>query len=172
MLIYICFSLTEHSKATTNAVISYVGNRPDRFKELFTLFIKGEPLVKQRAAWPLSYIVTLFPELIRPYFGQLVKYLQQNNHHPAIYRNAFRFLQTIEIPEKYEGPIVDIALKYCKDINAPVAIQAFAMSTAANIAMKYPEIAKELLAILEENLPYAANGYIARARKVMKQIIN
>ena len=164
--------LKEHSKATTNAVISYVGNRPDRFKELFTLYLKGESLVRQRAAWPLSYIVTLFPELIRPYFGKLVKYLKENDHHPAIYRNAFRFLQTIEIPEKYEGPILDIAFKYIKDIKAPVAIQAFAMTTAANIAMKYPELKKELIAIIEENLPYAANGYKARAKKTIREIIS
>ena len=164
--------LKNHSKAITNEVISYVGNRPERFKELFNLYLKGESLVRQRAAWPLSYIVALFPELIRPYFAQLVKYLQQNDHHAAIYRNAFRFLQTIEIPEKYEGPILDVAIKYVKDINAPVAIQAFAMTTAGNIAMKYPELRNELIAIIEDNLPYAANGYKARARKTINQIRN
>lgn len=47
--------LKEHTKATRDKIIEWVGNDPARFNQLFDLFVNDEYRVTQRAAWPMCY---------------------------------------------------------------------------------------------------------------------
>ena len=140
----------EHSKTLTTAVVNYVGEDKKRFKELITIFFKGESHLKQRAAWPLSYIVINHPKLLEPYFDDFIEKLNDVAAHPAIARNIFRVLQEIKIPEKYEGILVDKAFKVIMSEMQPAAVRAFAITVAAKISKQYPELKNELLIILKE----------------------
>ncbi len=157
--------LQSHSKSTTNRVISFVGADSERFTTLITLYIGGESIVSQRAAWPISYLVIENPHLIVPYYPKLIRFLSKSGLHPGIYRNAFRFLQFVDVPVKYEGKVLELALRFFRNKQQPVAIQAFALSTAVRIALKYPEIAAELIVLIQEGLPLMGKGMQARSRK-------
>src|SRR5687767_4945088 len=97
--------LKEHSKAQTNRIVKYVGADKKKFAELMKLFLKGEYRVTQRAGWPLSYCVEKHPELIQPYFKQILDHLHKPGVHEAVARNIVRILQYVEIPRRYHGRV-------------------------------------------------------------------
>lgn len=83
--------LKEHSKRNTQLIIEYIGNNPDRLKELLTIFSEGDKRLSQRAAWPLSYIAELHPALVKPHLKFIIRLLE-NSPHDAIKRNVMRLL--------------------------------------------------------------------------------
>jgi hypothetical protein len=139
-----------HNKAITNAIVKYIGDDKERFAELVNLFLKGDYRITQRAAWPLGYVAIENPGLVKLYIGRFIKKLGEPGLHPAIPRNILRVFQTMDIPEKYRGSLLDICIRYITSENIPVAIRAFAITTAANICKHYPELKNELLIILNE----------------------
>lgn len=140
----------EHSKTATNTIVKYIGDDPLKFRVLVEQFLKGEAILRQRAAWPLSYVAIEHPELIKPYFGKLMDELGKKGLHPAIHRSILRVFQQIDIPEKYQGQLIDICYRFIMNETLPPAIRAFAITTATNICMDYPELKNELLIILKE----------------------
>jgi len=140
----------EHSKALTLAIVKYIGDDKKRFKELTNIFFEGEYRLTQRAAWPLSYVAIAHPALLKPYFDKLIKKLDDQTCHPAITRNIFRVLQEIDIPEKYQGVLVDKSFRAIMSETQPAAVRAFAITVAAHICKSYPELRNELLIILKE----------------------
>lgn len=159
--------LKEHSKRQTAKVVNYIGNDPTRFKELVTLFLEGPYRLTQRAAWPLSYCVEAHPDLIKPHLKAILKMLERKDVHDAAKRNIMRLLQYIEIPRKLYTTVINHGFALM-DPKEPIAVRVFAMTVLANIAMNEPDLKKELRIVIEDQLPYASAGYLARARKVLK----
>lgn len=163
--------LKEHSKSQTNKIIKYVADDKLKFKELINLFFNGEFVVKQRAAWPLSYVAIEHPELIKPYFSKLTHQLSKTENHPSINRNILRIFEEMDIPEKHHGNLIDLCLKFIVDIKQPIAIRAFSITVAVNISKNYPELKRELLLILDELKKYPQQPAITvRIRDAMKKL--
>lgn len=139
-----------HSKELTDRIVKYVGNDRSRFKELIDIFLKGEYRITQRAAWSLSHCAIDHPEFIKPYFGALIKKMQEKNHHPAITRNILRMFQEIEVPEKYCGTLLDLCISYMTSEMQATAIRAFAITVATRMCKRFPELKNELRMILDE----------------------
>jgi hypothetical protein len=160
----------EHAQATVFKVVDYVGVNPKRFKELIAVYLKGPFRITQRAAWPLSYCVQRHPHLIKPHLKRVLNYLEMPGIHNAIKRNTIRLLQFIEIPRSYQGLVSAICFGYLQDKKEQIAIRVFSMSVLHSIASQNPELKHELKLIIEDNLPYASPAFIARAKKVMKDL--
>src|ERR1700761_3201581 len=135
--------LAEHSKKQTDRIVKYVGNDPDRFKELIRLFFAGEYRVTQRAAWPLSYCVREHPELIQPYFRPLLDKLAKKGEHAAVVRNILRLLQDVTVPRKFHGRLMGLCFDFVQDPATPIAIKVFALTVLSQLAADYPEISGE-----------------------------
>jgi len=161
----------EHSKTLTTSIVKFVGDDKKRFKELMDIFLKGEYRLTQRAAWPLSYIVIEHPSLLNPYFEKFIQKLGDPTNHPAIPRNVFRVLQEIEIPEKFQGVLIDLSFKIIMNETEPAAVRAFAITVAAKICKNYPELKNELLIILKElsSLPQLPS-MTSRIKKALKEL--
>jgi hypothetical protein len=140
----------EHSKTLTTAIVNYVGEDKKRFKELMQIFLNGEYRLTQRAAWPLSYLAIDHPTLLEPYLDVFIKKLDDEKAHPAVARNILRVLQSIEIPEKHQGHLIDKSFKLIMSEMQPAAIRAFSITVASKISKHYPELKNELLIILNE----------------------
>lgn len=161
--------LKEHSKRQTLKVVKHIGNDPNRFKELIHIFLAGPYRVTQRAAWSLSCCVEEYPRLITPHLNVILKVLDRNDTHDAVKRNIVRLLQFIEIPKKYYGSLVDKCFPLL-DAKQPIAVRVFSMQVLCNIAMKVPDLKKELKLVIEDQLPYASSGFLARAKKVLREL--
>jgi len=161
----------EHSKPLTTAIVNFIGDDKKKFRVLMELFLIGEYRMTQRAAWPLSYVAIEHPRLVTPYFEKLIEKLQQAENHPAIARNILRMFQAMDIPEKYHGILIDACFKFITDQACPVAIRAFAITTAARICLHYPELKNELLLIISDLGQFAQPPAISsRIKSALKNL--
>ncbi len=160
--------LKEHSKSQCTKIVKWVGNSQQRFNQLFALFTSDEYRVVQRAAWPVSYCVMANPALISRHWKKLIHNLKKENTHNAVKRNTIRLLQKIDIPEKYQGELMDICFSYVESPTEEVAVKCFSLTVLYNLSKKYPDIYPELKTLTEQQLPYATAGFKSRAKKILK----
>ena len=78
----------------------------------------------------------------------MVKHLNTNPV-DGVKRNTLRTFQFNSIPEEVEGEFFDILLIYLTSLSEAVAIKAFSMTVARKICKKHPELAQELIPIIE-----------------------
>lgn len=154
-------------KAQVAEIVRVAGEDPKEFKKLIAVFFEGPYRVTQHAAWPLSYIVKAHPDLLTPYFADVLKLCRRKDVHDAVKRNTMRMLQFVEIPRKYHGQVADLATGFLRDRKVPIAIRVFSMTVLANLAEHYPDLKRELSLIISEELPYGSPGFVSRARKIL-----
>lgn len=162
--------LKEHSKEQCAAIVAWVGSSKKRFNELFDIFLNDEYRVVQRAAWPVSYCVEAHPQLINDHFESLVKKLQEPGIHDAVKRNSTRLLQHVNIPEEWQGPVMNICFDYVTNPGEAVAIKAFSLTVLANLAKHYPEIIPEIKLVIEEQVEEQSPAFKGRAKKILKDL--
>lgn len=160
--------LAEHSKATCQRIVNWVGSSQKNFDELFDLFLNSEYRVNQRAAWPLSYCVIAHPSFISKHFAKLINNLQRPGLHDSVKRNTVRLLQHVDIPKKFHGKVMDICFRYVSSADEPVAVKAFSLLILQNLSKQYPEIKNEIRLIIEERWPHETAAFHNRARKFLK----
>lgn len=160
--------LKEHSKKQCDKIVDWVGNDKNKFRELFNLFLNGEYRITQRAAWPLSYSAIAHPELMQNNFKKFIANLKKQGLHDSIKRNSVRLLQAVDIPEKYEGEVMEICFQYLASPSEAVAIKAFSLTVLKNLSKKYPEIIPEIRLLIEEQLPHQTAAFRSRAKLFMK----
>jgi hypothetical protein len=163
--------LEEHSKRNTMRVANYVGDDTTRFKELMKLFLADEYRVTQRAAQAVSECADKHPELIKPWIGKMTDNLYKEDLHHAVKRNTLRVFQFIEIPEKSQGKLFGISMKFLLSMQEPIAVKAFASSVLYNISLKHPELQSELKMVLGDLVRHATDPALKnRYGKVLKDL--
>lgn len=153
-------------------IVDYVGNDPERFAQLMQLFLKGEYRVTQRAAWPISYCIEYYPELVRPWYAQLFRKLEEPGTHDAVARNILRLFQFVTIPKRFQGKAMTICFDHITSVTSAPAIKACALTVLQQLAQHYPEIIPELRLIIEENWDRESPAFRSRARKILKTLKN
>jgi hypothetical protein len=161
--------LKEHSKAQTHKIANYIGDDKNKLKELMDLFLGKEQLLNQRSAWVVSVVFEKQPHLISPFLNKIIKNMHRNVH-DAVKRNTLRILQYVSIPESLQGEVCQICFPLLQSHDTAIAIKVFAMTVIKNICKEQPGLQNELQLILQEQLPYASKGFIARAKKVLKEL--
>jgi hypothetical protein len=159
--------LAEHSKEQAAKIVRWIGTDEERFAQLMRLFLTDVYRVTQRAGWPLSDDVKAHPELIQPYFSQLLRQVERDDVHVAVKRNVVRLLQFVTIPKRYQGRIFDACYRLLDDPNQPVAVRVFSMTVAANIAKDSPELLTELRLTATKYPQLMTPGFRARLRRTL-----
>ncbi len=162
--------LREHSKRQATRIAEWVGSDRKRFKQLMGLFLKGEYRVTQRSAWIVNICAEKHPVLIRPYIGKMIRRMQQPDVHDAVRRNVIRILQFVEIPRALLGTVATVCFNYLASPEQPIAVKVFSMTVLGNIARKEPDLKRELLLVIDQQLQYAGAGFRSRAKRVMTMI--
>jgi hypothetical protein len=160
--------LKEHTKVNCLKIVKWIGTDLHRFNELFDLFLHDEYRVSQRAAWPVSHCAIAHPEFMKKNWGRLISNLHKPKIHDSIKRNTVRLLQSVPIPKKYEGAVMDICFKYVESHREAVAVKAFSLSVLEKLARKYPEIIPEIKYLIEDQLPHQTAAFRSRAKKILK----
>lgn len=159
--------LAEHSKRQTMKIVRYINDDPDRFAELMKLFLGDVYRITQRAGWPLSDSVKLHPELIKPYFSQMLMQLERDDVHVAVRRNVVRLLQFVDVPKRLEGRVYDACYNLLDDASQPVAVRAFALTVAAKIAKGEPALLDELRLVATKYPALMTAGFRVRTRRLL-----
>lgn len=161
--------LKEHSKEQCHKIVQWIGDDQKKFDELFKLFLHDEYRVVQRSAWPVSYAVIAHPAFINKHWKPFLKNLSKPNIHDAVKRNSMRLLQDLDIPQKYQGEIMNICFAYVESPTEAVAIKAFSLTILGNLAKQYPEIIPEIKLLIESQVESQTAAFKSRAKKLMKQ---
>ena len=159
--------LEVHSKDQAIKIADYVGTDPERFAELMRLMMGPVYRVSQRAAWPVSYCIERNPELVKPYFNDLIKQLEREDAHVAVRRNVARLLQFVDIPKRYAGRIFEACYSLLDDPNEPVAVRVFSLTVAAKIAKDSPELLEELRMLAKKYPQKSTAGFRSRTRRIL-----
>ena len=162
--------LEEHSKAQCIKIVNWVASSQKRFDALFNLFLHDEYRVVQRAAWPVSYCVEAHPAFIEKHYGALLKNLKKPGIHNAVKRNTVRLLQTVAIPKKWQGRLMEVCFQYINDPQEKVAVKAFSLTVLSRLALQYPEIVPEISLIIEDQLPCQTAAFKVRAMQFLKAV--
>jgi hypothetical protein len=157
-------------KEHKDRIVSWIGKDKDRFKSLIDLFFTGNNRIAQRAAWPLSYCVRNHPELITPYYRQILDNLDRKDIHPAVVRNTIRLLQDVTIPQKFHGRVMNKCFALVQLPGTPIAVKAFSLTVLSNLSADYPEIAGELKLIIEDQWDHATPAFRSRAKQALKKM--
>lgn len=160
--------LSCHSKVTCNRIVRWAGHNSARFDQLIGLFLHDEPLVVQRAAWPLSEIVCSHPRLIQPYLGELLRYYIQPGHHDAVRRSTVRMLQWIEIPEAYQGIVMNHCFEFLLSPTEKPGVKAFSLTVLQNLSRIHPDIRQELKTVIHDRWSFETPAFHARAKKILR----
>jgi len=161
--------LKKYTLENCNAIVEWVGYSQKRFDELFNLFLEGDYRVTQRAAAPISYCVEAHPEFIDENYAGLIACLKRPGLHDAVKRNSIRLLQFVDIPEKFQGDVMNLCFQYLENPTEAVAIKAFSLTVLGNMARHYPEIIPEIKLLIEEQLPLQSAAFKSRAKVFLKQ---
>lgn len=159
--------LTEHSKRQTIKIVEFIGNDAKKFKVLMGIFLGENYRLTQRAAWSVNYCAENNPKLVKPFLEILLNQLERTDVHNAVKRNIVRLLQYVEIPEKLLGKTYSICVDLIDNPNEPVAVRAFALTIATNIAKSEPDLIKELQLVVNKHLPHTSAAFEKRAREVL-----
>ncbi len=158
-----------HTKENRDYIVNVIRHNPARIDELMDCFFYGGKKISQRAAWSVGQIADTNPKILYPYLEKMIDYLDKSSH-DAIIRNTFRVFQKINIPEKIEGRVYEEAFDLLVNPTIPVAIRVFAMSTATNIAMKYPDLKEELIQTIEDLITIGSAGFKSRGKRELLRL--
>lgn len=162
--------LKEHSKAQTLKIVDWIGKNQTRFDELTELFLDKDLKVAQRASWPLRLAATVQPSLVKKHFKRLLDKISSGKVHDGVIRNTIGMMEDVDIPEKFEGRVMDACFNYLTDPKEKAAVKASSLTVLQKLAIKYPEISAEIKTIIETQWPNEGPAFKARARRVLKTL--
>jgi len=157
----------EHSRTNSDKIAGSVGNNPKEFKKIIDIIYTAEAPLPQRASWLLAIINKKHPELLKPYLEQFIKTVSTFKI-DAIKRNMLLVLSLHEIPEKFQGKLIDECFNIILSAKEAVAAKVHAMQIIANIGKNYPELQQELKFVIKNELPKNSQAFAARARHILK----
>ncbi len=163
--------LKEHSKTQSDKIAFWVASDKARINDLIRLFLTDEYRVVQRAAKAISIIAEYNPLLIVPYLDQLLSSVTKHKAPVAIKRNIIRLLQFIDIPEQFQGDIMNLCFDFLTNPKEAIAVRCFSMTVLYNLSIHYPDIKQELKTIIEDILENNTTPALrARGKQIMKSI--
>lgn len=163
--------LKEHSKKNAEFVEAYVLRAPGAIVELMACFLSEEVKVAQRSAQVVGNLGRHCPEILRPWWEELIE-AGVDPVHVAIRRNVARYFSELElpIPKKLDKRIAETFTEWATAPDVPVAVSVFAMQFVADRHRTYPGLAKTIRLEIESRMDTGSPGFCNRGRKILKQM--
>lgn len=158
-----------HSKEMAVQIAHSLIAEPDKLRDYISL-LSEEPLIAQRASWPLATITDEAPELLEPYQKELID-AAEHNLHPAVCRNILRYFQFAPIRnESIQEQLLDLAFRQMESPAVPVAIRVFAMQAILQNTKTLPDLRQALADSIALRIEDEKPGFKSRGRKILKTL--
>jgi len=157
------------SKTKVLKAIAYIDKSPLKFQKFVDEFMQSSGRDSQKLAWIIGTIADSDKELIVSHVEDFLNKLNEPCH-AAVKRNILRAIDIAGVPKPFIGHAADVAFKLLEDVEEPVAVRVFAMSILHKICLLEPELSTELIALLEDQIPYGSAGYRSRASKIIESL--
>lgn len=140
-------------------------------KELLLFALHKDPTISNRAMWVLNHCADIDLNRIKPFHSTIINHLKHKNIHSGVIRSVLRIFKNYPVPKKQESFMLDKCLAYIKNPSEAIAVRAFAMPVAFNIAKLYPELLNELKIILHNlNIVEESAGIRVATRNTLSKI--
>ena len=143
---------------------------PKEIQQIVDHCQNNEIHIRQNSGAVLGKLIDHDKHLLDPYLIQIAELLKQTTH-DAVQRAIMRVFQYSDIPEEVEGDLFEFVINALKSLEVAIAIKAFGMTVARRICEKYPELANEMIPLLEIIIAEKpSTGLVNRAGKELKKL--
>ena len=157
------------SKEVVLDAVKAIGNDPNNVKDLWEI-MKEEPVpASQYAAWTWDHLTLEHPEVALPYLNEAVDLMMEEKH-PAIPRALSKMLANSPLPEERLGELTENCFQLLTNIETAIAVKCRCMEILHRVCLREPELSRELVMVIEAQLPYASAGFKNRGKKVIKDL--
>ncbi|TFH20928.1 MAG: hypothetical protein E4H10_16035 [Bacteroidia bacterium] len=140
-----------------------------QFGSLLELALHDKDPVAWRASWVLDGSDEQQAGLAIPHISKIVRSLPALESKGSL-RSLLRLLCRYDIPEEDQGLLIDLCFSYLTSELYPLAVKVHAMQIVYNHVLIYPELKDELATVLEDQMENNSVGFLARARRLIKQM--
>lgn len=161
--------LSARNKRVANEIADLILSGRQPLGDLMDCFFSDDRLLCQRASWSVSVLANTRPDLLEPFIPEMIAHVQLPVH-DAVVRNTVRAWVEMEIAPEYRGTVYDLCFNYMSDPKFPVAVRVFAMTVCTNMATHHPELAEEIIPVIEDHYDHSSAGFRSRARKELKRL--
>jgi hypothetical protein len=162
--------LNEHSAHNSDLIAAWISNDESRFAILIHLFLTDEYRIVQRAAMAFGRCIDDHPQLMSPYWEQLLSSCALPDAPDAVKRNVIRVIQNIPIPDEYLGMAASICFDLLANHKESIAVRAFSMTVLYNISLREPELQSELCLLIQDQWEHQSVGFRNRGAKILRAI--
>lgn len=155
--------LREHSARQTQRLVRHVNTRTANLVELIDLLTGPPGRSSQLAAEIMGWCAEHKPQRLLPYLPRLLPLLRPSEHHVAVRRGIARALQFVPVPDELQTETFDRCLELLGSAAEAVAVKAYALTVLTGLAQLHPDLAAEILLVLEPQLPAASPSLRSRA---------
>ena len=126
--------------------------------------LDAEHPVAMRFSWIFGDITDLNPELI---FDCLPYFFKRRNDFtfPGFQRSVARMLYFAGVPEELEGEVTDQLVEWVMDPQQAIGVKHHSLKVLIGLAKKYPELAQEVILVMESQADMHTAAYQKRTRK-------
>lgn len=120
-----------------------------------------------RGSWVLDHMNTNNPKKVTPHLHTVCK-LMLTTKNASVHRCLLRVLVYNQIPEEYEGDLLDFCFRCLSTHETAIAVKAHAMEILYRLYKKYPEIKPEFRSLLEVTYKTGSKGEKSKSNKFLK----
>lgn len=163
--------LIDSSKITADMAVHTIGKDPVLFEKVLNFALEDKDVFAQRASRVIQLSVLKHPFLIQPHLNNIITYLPDFQNGGLI-RNMLRLLSKYSknLNEDQQGVLLDVCYKFLMDSDEKPAVKVYSMDILYNISNKYPDLKKELISSIENQMPTASAGIKSRSKKMLKRL--
>ena len=162
----------EHSRRQAERIADWVQQDPKRLTLLWEQVRDGKPPVPQRGAYAMTVLHDRDKKTWEAFVPAIIRHLEQGGFHNAVYRNLFRTLGDLPLPEDedLQGGLLETSFEVFNSAESAIAIKIFSMDVLCKHCLAWPDLKNELHSVITLQLPYGSTGFCNHARKVLKKL--
>ncbi len=131
---------------------------------LIKISLSNEPRSNWRAAWVIYHITTENREKIIPFIPEIVKKMPAFKYHSQV-GCYMRLLLELDIDFNEMGVLVDFCIEQLKKEKNPPYIKHYSIKMLVQICEQIPELKREIVLIIKEELTRFTPGHHVTAAK-------
>ncbi|MEN8224836.1 MAG: hypothetical protein ABFS05_05695 [Bacteroidota bacterium] len=163
--------LFDSSRAAADMAVEVIVQKPEIFDEAYQICMAQEGQKALRAARVVQLIAEQHPEILQPYFSDLVHRLPDLTH-SSVKRCMTKVLTFYDVTEDEEihGIIIDACFKRMNDFGEEIATRAYATRVLQRFTKIYPEITGELIAALQLLIDNSKETLSRYSQNILKEL--
>lgn len=161
--------LIDQSRINADQVVEIIAHYPELFETLWSLYLKNEEPVSRRAAWVMDILTERIPLLKESQLDLMINLLDEFKH-DGLKRHTLKILERNNISEKNMGKLMLICFQWLESPYESAAVKVFCIKILQKMASIEPQISRELIDIIDMQLPEATPSFRSIGKKVLKKL--